>query len=43
MLKRNNGQTRFWVEYRKLNDVTKKDNDPLPRIDDTMDGRNGIP
>ncbi len=29
--------TRFCVNYRKLNDITKKDTDPLPRIDVTLD------
>jgi hypothetical protein len=29
------------VDYRKLNDVTKKDCFPLPRIDDTLDTLEG--
>jgi hypothetical protein len=32
-----NGDLRFSVDYRKLNDFTKKDCFPLPRIDDTLD------
>jgi hypothetical protein len=32
-----NGEIRFCVDYRKLNDVTKRDYFPLPRIYDSMD------
>jgi hypothetical protein len=37
LVRKKNGELHFCVDYRKLNDVTKKDSFPLPRIDDTLD------
>src|SRR3954452_4940875 len=31
------GEMRFYVDYRKLNGIRKKDNHPLPRIDEMLD------
>jgi hypothetical protein len=36
LVREKNGELRFCVDYRKLNDVTKRDCFPLPLIDDTL-------
>ena len=36
LVKKKDGNWRFCVDYRKLDDVTRKDSYPLPRIDDTL-------
>ena len=36
------GQLRFCVDYRKLNSVAKKDQYPLPRIEDILDTLGGM-
>ena len=37
LVTKKDGGTRFWVDYRKLNDATVKDAYPLPRIYDILD------
>jgi transposase InsO family protein len=39
--RKKDGSTRFCVDYRKLNDVTKKDVHPLPRISDMLEALAG--
>lgn len=41
MVTKPNGDIRFCCDFRKLNDVTVKDSQPLPRIDDTLDALSG--
>lgn len=41
LVRKKDGTMRFCVDYRKLNDITKKDSYPLPRIDDTLDTLSG--
>lgn len=37
LVRKKDGSTRFCVDYRKLNSLTKKDAYPLPRLDATLD------
>ena len=41
LVKKKDGGTRFSVDYRKLNELTKKDSYPLPRVDTTLDALSG--
>ena len=41
VVRKKDGTARICVDYRKLNDVTKKDAHPLPRIDDIFDALRG--
>jgi len=41
LVKKTDGTTRFCIDYRKLNDITRKNSYPLPRIDDHLEALNG--
>jgi len=41
LVKKTDGSTRFCIDYRKLNDITRKNSYPLPRIDDHLEALNG--
>ena len=41
LVRKKDGSTRFCVDYRKFNSVTRKNSYPLPRIDDTLRALSG--
>ena len=41
LMKKKDGTVRFCVDYRKVNNITRKDAYPLPRIDTTLDTLSG--
>ena len=41
LIRKKNGTMRLCIDYRKVNDVTKKDSFPVARIDDKLDALSG--
>jgi len=41
LVAKNDGSTRFCVDYRKLSTIARKDAYPLPRVDDSLDTLTG--
>nr|CAB3263343.1 uncharacterized protein LOC108950853 [Phallusia mammillata] len=41
LVKKKSGELRFCVDYRQVNEVTKKNSYPIPRIDDSLDEMSG--
>ncbi|XP_078495885.1 uncharacterized protein LOC144751873 [Ciona intestinalis] len=41
LVKKKSGEMRFCVDYRRLNDVSKKNSYPIPRVDDSLDEMSG--
>ena len=41
LVRKNNGEWRFCIDYCRLNSITVKDSHPLPRVDETLDVQAG--
>ena len=41
LVKKKDSSTRFCVDFRRVNDITRKDAQSLPRIDDILDALGG--